>query len=104
MKDDKDNTDDDLVDILNNIYNSIYKHDIDKIINSINNLIKQKKIKNNYLNSLLNPDIYKYSKIPSLIPVPTCSFHIHNYVDIDTTSGKIAIIFNPFFYIGMILR
>lgn len=97
MKDDKDNTDDDLIDILNNIYNSIYKHDIDKIINSINNLIKQKKIKNNYLNSLLNPDIYKYSKIPSLIPVPTCSFHIHNYVDIDTTSGKIAIIFNPFF-------
>ena len=89
--------DDELIDILNNIYNSIYKHDIDKIINNIDILIRKNKIKNNYLNSLLNPETYKYSKIPSLMPIPTCSFHMHNYTDIDTNSGKIAIIFNPFF-------
>lgn len=84
--------------ILNNIYKSIYNNDINELIRNIEELIKNKNEKYKYLNCLLNPDIYKYSKIPSLMPLPSCSFYIHNTFKFETNSEGYAIImFNPFF-------
>ena len=52
----------------------------------------------NYLNNLLYPEKCKGVKIPSPIPVPSCSFQLHNSTTVSTnSSGNLAIMFNPFF-------
>ena len=52
----------------------------------------------NYLNNLLYPEKCKGVKIPSPVPVPSCSFQLHNSTTISTNSrGNLALIFNPFF-------
>ena len=80
------------------IYLSIKNKDIDKLIKYIENLIKNKKIKYNYLNNLLNPEIYKYVKIPSFMPVPSCSFQLYNSAKVQTNSdGYFGFVVNPFF-------
>ena len=57
-----------------------------------------KKAEYNYLNNLLYPEKCKGVKIPSPIPVPSCSFQLHNCVTLTTsTSGNLAFVFNPFF-------
>ena len=52
----------------------------------------------NYLNNLLYPEKCKGVKIPSPVPVPSCSFQLHNSTTISTNDrGNLALIFNPFF-------
>ena len=51
-----------------------------------------------YLENLLYPEKQKGIKIPSPIPVPSCSFQLHNSVTLSTNSlGNLCIVFNPFF-------
>lgn len=51
-----------------------------------------------YLDNLLHPERQKGIKIPSPIPVPSCSFQLHNSVTLSTNaSGNLGIVFNPFF-------
>ena len=51
-----------------------------------------------YLNNLLHPETAKGVKIPSPIPVPSCSFQLHNSITLSTNaSGNLALVFNPFF-------
>ena len=80
------------------IYLSIKNKDIDKLIKYIEDLIKNRKIKYNYLNNLLNPEIYKYVKIPSFMPIPTCSFQLYNSAKVQTSyDGYFGFVVNPFF-------
>ena len=52
----------------------------------------------NYLNNLLYPERCKNVRIPSPIPVPSCSFQLHNCITLSTNStGNLAFAFNPFF-------
>ena len=55
--------------------------------------------KNKYLDILLHPEENKGVKIPSNVPVPSCSFQLHNSIELPKTNtyGNMAIIFNPFF-------
>lgn len=51
-----------------------------------------------YLDSLLHPERNRDSKIPSPIPVPSCSFQLHNTITLTTnSSGNLLGCFNPFF-------
>lgn len=51
-----------------------------------------------YLNNLLCPEKSRGCKIPSQIPVPSCSFQLHNAVTVATNaSGNCAFICNPCF-------
>jgi len=51
-----------------------------------------------YLTNMLSPEKARGCKIPSQVPVPSCSFQLHNCVTISTnSSGNCAFIFNPFF-------
>ena len=78
------------------ISNSIESQDADNIINSINNLIH---INNNdkyqYLNALLNPEKSKNIKMPSKIPIPSCTFQLHETKIL--SGNNFRIMFNPFF-------
>ena len=86
---------------LNELYNSLDNKDrnIDEIINKIKNIIDYKnedKIK--YLNSLLNPEQYKDVKIPSAIPIPSCTYSFHrNFVIYPDSTGRFRFIINPYF-------
>lgn len=86
------------IDILNDIYNSIYNNDIELLIKKIKELINDKNNRYEYLNMMLNPDIYKFSKIPSITELPTCTFYYHQYYNqILGDEGKCTVVFNPFF-------
>lgn len=51
-----------------------------------------------YLNNLLHPEKCKGVKIPSQIPIPSCSFQLHNCITLRTNaSGNLAVVFNPYF-------
>lgn len=75
------------------------KMDFTKIKTAVDALASyNKKAEYNYLNNLLYPEKCKGVKIPSPIPVPSCSFQLHNCVTLTTnTSGNLAFIFNPYF-------
>lgn len=75
------------------------KLDFGKINNAVDALqAYNSKNEYNYLNNLLHPEKCKGVKIPSQIPVPSCSFQLHNCVTVKTNSiGNLAIMFNPFF-------
>ena len=75
------------------------KMDFTKIKNAVDALAQfNKKAEYNYLNNLLYPEKCKGVKIPSPIPVPSCSFQLHNCVTLTTNaSGNLAFMFNPFF-------
>ena len=78
------------------ISNSIERKDADDIINSINNLINiTDKDKYQYLNALLNPERSKNIKIPSKIPIPSCTFQLHETKIL--SGNNFRIMFNPFF-------
>ena len=83
------------------LYQSINgeKMDFTNIKNSIDALNQfNKKQEYNYLNNLLYPEKCKNVKIPSPVPVPSCSFQLHNCVTLRTnSSGNLGIVFNPFF-------
>lgn len=75
------------------------KMDFDTIKNSIDALQQYNSASEyKYLDNLLHPEKHKGIKIPSPIPVPSCSFQLHNSVTLSTNSmGNLAIVFNPFF-------
>ena len=75
------------------------KMDLNKIKSAVDALATyNKKAEYNYLNDLLYPEKCKGVKIPSPIPVPSCSFQLHNCVTLSTNgSGNLALLFNPFF-------
>lgn len=75
------------------------KLDFDKIKNAVDALqVFNSKNEYSYLNNLLHPEKCKGVKIPSPIPVPSCSFQLHNCITVRTNSiGNLAIMFNPFF-------
>ena len=51
-----------------------------------------------YLNNLLYPEKYKSVVIPSSIPVPSCSFQLHNSISLTTnSSGNLGVFFSPYF-------
>ena len=86
------------INILNDIYNSIYNNDIELLIKKIKELINNKNNKYEYLNMILNPDIYKFVKIPSMNELPTCTFYYHQYYNQTLgDEGKCTVVFNPFF-------
>ena len=75
------------------------KMDFTKIQNAVDALaVFNQRAEYNYLNNLLHPEKCKGVKIPSPIPVPSCSFQLHNCVTLTTNaSGNLAFMFNPFF-------
>ena len=75
------------------------KLDFSKINNAVDALqAYNSKNEYRYLNNLLHPEKCKGVKIPSQIPVPSCSFQLHNCITVRTNSlGNLAIMFNPFF-------
>lgn len=51
-----------------------------------------------YLTSLLCPEKSRGCKMPSQVPVPSCSFQLHNSITLTTNaSGNVAFIMNPCF-------
>lgn len=75
------------------------KMDFTKIKSAVDALATfNKRAEYNYLNNLLYPEKCKGVKIPSPIPVPSCSFQLHNCVTLTTNHhGNLAFVFNPFF-------
>ena len=75
------------------------KMDFERIKNAVDALQQfNSRQEYNYLNNLLHPEKCKAVKIPSPIPVPSCSFQLHNCVTLSTNaSGNLAFVFNPFF-------
>ena len=73
--------------------------DLNNIANTVDMLMKYNaKSEYNYLNNLLYPEKCKSVKIPSPIPIPSCSFQLHNCVTLQPNGmGNIAILFNPNF-------
>lgn len=71
---------------------SSVKRDIEELstFNKINNY--------NYLRNLMCPERSRGSKLPSQIPVPSCSFQMKNSITLTTNStGNLAFFMNPFF-------
>lgn len=90
-----------LLKIIVDLHNASGREEID--INKIENIIealKQLTSENeyDYLFSLIHPENSKGCKIPSPIPVPSCSFQLHNTVTLQTNDkGNLCFLFNPFF-------
>ena len=96
-----DDTDQKMLSYIGRLYEATHseKLDFDKIKNAVDAL-QEFNAKNDYsyLNNLLHPESCKGVKIPSQIPIPSCSFQLHNCVTLRTNrSGNLAIIFNPYF-------
>ena len=65
-------------------------------IRMIENIMNRKEY--DYLSYLLYPEKYKGVKIPTEIPIPSCSFQMHNNIEINLdTNGNLFIMYNPFF-------
>lgn len=82
--------------ILNELYKSIKYNDIHGLIRILQKIIEYKDNKNKYLNEILYPEIYKYTKIPSLIPLPSCSFQLY-FTETFTVNSNLYFMFSPFF-------
>ena len=96
-----DETDKKMLSYIARLYQAIHgeKLDFEKIQNAVDAL-QQFNAKNEYtyLNNLLHPEKCKGVKIPSQIPIPSCSFQLHNCVTLKTNaSGNLAVVFNPYF-------
>ena len=83
------------------LYEAIYgeKLDFTKLKSTVDALAKfNEKQEFNYLNNLLYPEKCIGCKIPSALPVPSCSFQLHNSIALKTNAnGCLALHFNPFF-------
>ena len=95
------NYDKEMLTILSDLYASLTgeRLDLNNIANTVDMLMKYNaKSEYNYLNNLLYPEKCKSVKIPSPIPIPSCSFQLHNCVTLQPNGmGNIAILFNPNF-------
>ena len=89
------------------LYEAIYgeKLDFTKLKSTIDALAKfNEKQEFNYLNNLLYPEKCIGCKIPSALPVPSCSFQLHNSIALKTNAnGCLALHFNPFFLFSNVL-
>lgn len=96
-----DSYDKSMLDYIGRLYQAVNgeKLNFDNIKNAVDALSQfNQKQQYNYLNNLLHPEKCKGVKIPSPVPVPSCSFQLHNCVTLRTnSSGNLGIIFNPFF-------
>lgn len=81
------------------LYLSANTLNIKSIRDQIKNLANFKEAQNfEYLYNLMYPEKARGAKIPSLVPVPSCSFQLHNCVTIQTNNkGNCAFILNPVF-------
>lgn len=86
---------------LYNLKNSLCSEhlNIKSISDQIKNLSDFNNTQNfNYLNTLLYPEKSRGTKIPSQIPVPSCSFQLRNSLTVSPNNrGTCAFMFNPFF-------
>lgn len=94
-----------MLQLVGNLYEAVNKDKLDltKIGSAVDALTKyNEKSEYNYLNNLLNPEKCKGVKIPSPIPVPSCSFQLHNCVTLspNESNGNLGILFNPFFLVN----
>ena len=93
--------DKDMLITIANLYKSINgeKLDLENIAKATDALVKYNtKSEYNYLNNLLYPEKCRNVRIPSPIPVPSCSFQLHNCITLSTnSSGNLAFMFNPFY-------
>ena len=83
---------------LSKIFNN-NKIDFIQIGNAVDELMQYNEMNEYvYLNNLLYPEKYKNIAIPSSIPVPSCSFQLHNSISLTTnSSGNLGIFFSPYF-------
>lgn len=90
-----------LLNELGNLYNEMSKQymSVVNVQSSINKLASYNNTQEyNYLNNMTCPERAKGCKIPSAIPIPSCSFQLHNCVTLRTNnSGNLALFFNPVF-------
>ena len=93
--------DKDMLITIANLYKSMTGEnlDLENIVKAVDALVKYNtKSEYNYLNNLLYPERCRNVRIPSPIPVPSCSFQLHNCITLKTNpSGNLAFMFNPFF-------
>ena len=86
---------------LDNLRNTLSsdKVNIQTVKQQINDISSFDKSQNfDYLTNLLKPEKARGSKIPSQVPVPSCSFQLHNCITLSTnSSGNCALFMNPFF-------
>ena len=96
-----DNTDVVLLGKLGNLKNALSgeKVNLRTVKQQINDISAFDKSQNyDYLTNMLCPEKARGCKIPSQVPVPSCSFQLHNCVTVTTNSaGNCAFIMNPFF-------
>lgn len=96
-----DNSDLIVISKLNSLRNSLNGSSINvpNVKKQIEELSAFKKKQNfDYLQSLCCPEKAKGGKIPSQIPVPSCSFQLHNSITLTTNAtGNVAFFMNPFF-------
>ena len=95
--------DKEMLKMLTNLYSAVNneKLDLTGVTGAVDALVKyNSKSEYNYLNNLLSPEKCKGVKIPSPIPVPSCSFQLHNCVTLSPNiHGTLGVLFNPY-YLG----
>lgn len=90
-----------IIEKLNSLKNELNRDQVN--LKSVQRDIKQLENYDNtsnyeYLNSLLEPEKQKGGKIPFNVPVPTCSFQLHNYITFQTNeAGSDVFTVNPWF-------
>ena len=97
--------DQDMLKLVGNLYTATHgeKLNLEEIGSAVDALAKyNEKSEYNYLNNLLNPERCKGVKIPTPIPVPSCSFQLHNCVTLspENSTGNLGVLFNPFFLVN----
>ena len=101
LKNSIDNSDMILITKLNNLRSALNSDNINfkSVKQQIKDISKFDQVQNyDYLSNLLKPERAKGCKVPSQIPVPSCSFQLHNAITLTTNaSGNVAFIMNPFF-------
>lgn len=101
LKNSIDNSDMVLISKLGDLKNALSgdKVNLRTVKQQINSITAFDKSQNySYLNNMLHPEKARGCKIPSQVPVPSCSFQLHNCVTVSTNaSGNCAFILNPFF-------
>ena len=81
---------------INDMNKNLNFRSIQNDIKMIENILNRKEY--DYLSYLLYPEKYKGVKIPTEIPVPSCSFQMHNNLETRLNSkGDFFIMYNPFF-------
>jgi hypothetical protein len=95
------NYDKDLLSWLVRMYNALSKDpisllEVSDIVGTLKNLLQIQT--DEYINTILYPEAIKYSKIPSLFPIPTASFQTHFQCSLITNAtGQIAFTWNPWY-------